>query len=217
MPETAVFDLDGTLLDGDSTAMWLQEQLLQPRLRIAIAILSLFAAIPLLLAPALRRWGASILIWLATAGMPDAALRASFADFAMRVRGGRARLNWRPRALVVLDEHLARGDRVVVVTAAPRELAELLVAELQRPVEVLGTSLRRTAGGLVTARHCRHQVKCAALREAGYGEAWAYAYSDSSDDRPILARAACARVVNPRPLTTRRLRKHVPSVQAVAW
>lgn len=183
MPETAVFDLDGTLLDGDSTARWLQEQLIRPRVRIAFALLSLVAAVPLLAAPALRRWGASILIWLATLGMSDAEMRASFADFAGRVRKGRSRLRWRPRALAALDAHLARGDRVVVVTAAPRLLAQALIDELQRPVDVLGTSLRRTAGGLVAARHCRHQVKCAVLREAGYGEAWAYAYSDSSDDR----------------------------------
>jgi phosphatidylglycerophosphatase C len=42
--------------------------------------------------------------------------------------------------------------------------------------------------------HCRNQRKCQALAEAGHGKRWAYAYTDSLDDLPLLRGAeACNR------------------------
>src|SRR5215469_12122923 len=65
----AVFDLDGTLLDGDSTSLWLRERILRSMPRRCLAILLVPIAGPLLLIPRLRRIGASLMVWVATAGL----------------------------------------------------------------------------------------------------------------------------------------------------
>ena len=214
----AVFDLDGTLLDGDSTALWLWSRVRRSVPRLLAALLVAPVAIPMVIAPRTRRAGASTLLWIATVGLDEARLRASCAQFAARVRAKTVPLDWRAPGMATLDEHLAHGDEVIVVTAAPTILAKALITPLGRPIIVLGTSLKRRAGGWVADVHCRNQRKCQALAEAGHGKRWAYAYTDSLDDLPLLRGADAPALVGCGKAAERRLnRAGLPNGRAMAW
>jgi phosphatidylglycerophosphatase C len=214
----AVFDLDGTLLDGDSTALWLWGRVRRSPLRWLAAMLVAPVAIPMVVVPRTRRTGASILLWIATVGLDERALRESCADFAERFQARALPLRWREPGMETLDAHLARGDEVVIVTAAPTLLAQALVAPLGRPIVVLGTSLKHRAGGWVADVHCRNQRKCQALAEAGHGQRWAYAYTDSLDDLPLLRGADAPMIVGCGKVARRRLsRARLPNCRASAW
>jgi phosphatidylglycerophosphatase C len=214
----AVFDLDGTLLDGDSTALWLWRRVRRSPLRWLATMLVAPIAIPMVIAPRTRRAGASILLWIATAGLSERELRESCADFAAQFQADALPLRWREPGVETLDTHLAGGDEVVIVTAAPTVLAEALVTPLGRPIIVLGTSLKRRAGGWVADVHCRNQRKCQALAEAGHGARWAYAYTDSLDDLPLLRGADAPAIVGCGKAAKRRLsRAHLPNGRAMAW
>ncbi|KQY28168.1 phosphoserine phosphatase [Caulobacter sp. Root487D2Y] len=214
----AVFDLDGTLLDGDSTALWLWGRVRRSVPRLLAALLVAPVAIPMVIAPPTRRAGASILLWIATAGLSEPKLRESCAEFAAGFQAKALPLRWRGPGMATLDEHLAHGDEVVVVTAAPTVLAQALIAPLDRPIVVLGTSLKRRAAGWVADVHCRNQRKCQALAEAGHGKRWAYAYTDSLDDLPLLRAADAPMIVGCGKAASRRLsRARLPNGRAMAW
>jgi len=214
----AVFDLDGTLLDGDSTALWLWTRARGSVPRLLAALLVAPVAIPMVIAPRTRRAGASILLWIATAGLSERELLQSCADFAARFQAKALPLRWREPGVEILDAHLADGDEVVVVTAAPTVLALALITPLDRPIVVLGTSLKRRAGGWVADVHCRNQRKCQALDEAGHGKRWDYAYTDSLDDLPLLRGADAPMIVGCGKAAKRRLiRAGLPNCRAMAW
>ena len=214
----AVFDLDGTLLDGDSTGLWLWGRVKRSPLR-ALAVLAVAPiAAPLVIIPRTRRLGASILLWIATAGLGERALRESCARFGEAFRTGQGPLAWRPGGLATLQGHIDAGDRVVVVTAAPAILAQALIGPLGHPIEVIGTSLKRRGGGWVADVHCRNQRKCQALAEAGHGARWAYAYTDSLDDLPLLRGAERPVIVKGGKKAEQRLfRAGLANGRAAAW
>ncbi|UAL08514.1 haloacid dehalogenase-like hydrolase [Caulobacter segnis] len=214
----AVFDLDGTLLDGDSTALWLWDRVRRSPLRALATLAILPLAGPMVALPRTRRAGASILLWIATAGLSERALRESCARFGAAFHAGGGALAWRPEGLATLNAHLTRGDRVIVVTAAPAMLAQALIGPLNRPIEVLGTSLKRRGGGWVADVHCRNQRKCQALAEAGHGAHWTYAYTDSLDDLPLLRGAERPVIVKGGKAAERRLFKAgLANGRAAAW
>jgi phosphatidylglycerophosphatase C len=206
------------LLDGDSTALWLWERVRRSPLRALAMLAALPIAAPMVALPRTRRAGASILLWIATAGLCDRALRDSCARFGETFHAGGGALAWRPGGLATLNAHLNSGDRVIVVTAAPAVLAEALIGPLDRPIEVLGTSLKRRGGGWVADVHCRNQRKCQALAEAGHGAHWTYAYTDSLDDLPLLRGAERPVIVKGGKAAERRLfRAGLANGRAAAW
>lgn len=214
----AVFDLDGTLLDGDSTGLWLWNRVRRSPLRALMALAVAPIAAPMVAIPRTRRAGASVLLWIATFGLSEKGLRASLNQFGETFRRGDGALSWRAGGLTALNEHLAHGDRVVIVTAAPALLAQALIAPLGRPIEVLGTSLKPCAGGWIADIHCRNQRKCQALAEAGHGARWTYAYTDSLDDLPLLRGAEQPVIVKGGKAAERRLfRAGLANGRAAAW
>ena len=214
----AVFDMDGTLLNGDSTALWLWARAKRSPLRLLATLAAVPVAIPLVALPFTRRVGASILLWIATVGLSEQQLLASCDDFARAFVEQRCNLTWKPQALAALNSHVAAGDRVVVVTAAPTCLANALLRTLDGHVDVLGTSLKPGLGGWVAKIHCRNQRKCQALAEAGHGVRWAYAYTDSLDDLPILRAADKPVIVKGGKAAERRLfRAGLLNGRAAAW
>jgi len=168
----AVFDLDGTLLDGDSTGHWMMGLLLRSFWRTSFATLIAPLASSMLLFPKLRMKGASLFLWIATAGMDEAALRHSVYEFVQRFDARRAKLAFRPGALDVLERHLSEGHHVAVVTAAPAMLATALLNRWASRITVFGSSLKRTAGAgsaSATAAATRSAVfwKSTAIRANG--------------------------------------------------
>ena len=202
--QIAVFDLDGTLLAGDSTVAWLRSLLLSSGLRFCAAAIASPVCWLLIHFPSSRRIGASILLWIATFGYDKETLAHSIEGFARDFEAGRTSLRWRKDGLHAIQRHVAAGDHVVVVTAAPALLAKRLFAPWSG-IAVLGSSLGRWRGGWIAARHCRGREKCRALEESGYGPVWKYAYTDSHEDAPLLAGAEQAFVVNARPAVISRL------------
>lgn len=203
-----MFDLDKTLLSADSTVEWMRGLLWASPLKLLAALPVLPAALVMLHMPSTRRTGASLLLWIATFGLDRAALDQSIDAFAARFERGMRSLRWIDDGMLRLREHVAQGDRVVVVTAAPLWLAGRLLAPFASDLTVIGSELRRSGGGWIVKRHCRGMEKCRMLLEAGYGKAWRWAYSDSADDAPMLARAREAFLVNATARTQRRAAAH---------
>ena len=103
-----------------------------------------------------------------------------------------------PVALEVLRGHRIAGDRVVIATGAPPELARAILAFVaHQDVPVIGTAVGPRFGAVVATRHCHNQEKVRMLQERGYGEI-AVAYTDSSADLPLLQAARAPVVVNPK-------------------
>ena len=217
-PQMAVFDLDGTLLAGDSTVAWLRMLLLSSWVRCIAAAMTLPATLPLLWFPASRRIGASVLLWIATLGFDRNAIAQSIEAFAKRFERGECALRWRNDGLGAMDRHLAAGDLVLVVTAAPVWLAQRLLA-FRIEIPVLGSTLARCWGGWIVEHHCHGQEKCRMLEQRGYGTAWDYAYTDSYDDAPLLAAARKrAFIVNARPGVVAKLEARGQScISTLRW
>jgi phosphatidylglycerophosphatase C len=211
MARLAVFDLDGTLLAGDSTVAWVRTLLFSSWLRCIAAAIALPAWLLLIWIPSTRKVGASILLWIATVGYDQGAITHSIEAFARRFEQDDCAIRWRSDGLATMNSHLATKDRVVVVTAAPEWLAARLLASWA-DVRVLGSTLGRRWGGWVIEDHCFGQEKCRALQQHGYGSAWDVAYTDSYADAPLLAAATeCAFIVNPRRGLVAKLKSHVRS------
>jgi phosphatidylglycerophosphatase C len=214
----AVFDFDGTLIDGDSTTRWLLDVFKRSPLRLAAAILVLPLALPMTILPASRRRGASIFLWLATIGLDEQAVERSLQDFARRFAAGELPIAWRPGAVTTIERHLADGHRVAVCTAAPAVVARALLSNSPwlPQISIVGSPLRRILGGWIFERHCYAWEKCTFLREAGYPENWQFAYTDSIADRPLLVNADQGFVINPSKLLRRRVRND-RIAEALSW
>jgi phosphatidylglycerophosphatase C len=214
---TAVFDLDGALLDGDSTTAWMIGRFKRslPRLLMALAVAP--AALPLALSKGFRRLGGSIFFWVASVGWNESRLRASFARFAERLAKGELSVDWRAQGVAVLRSRLAHGERVVIATAAPFWLAKRLAAQIGPEVAVVGSGLRPFLGGWIADRHCAGSRKCEMLNDAGYGICWANAYSDSLDDLPMLRRAEQAWLVNASQPVRAAAAKSGVGIRHLAW
>jgi phosphatidylglycerophosphatase C len=107
----AVFDLDGTLLDGDSTALWLWDRARRSVPRLLATLLVAPIAVPMVIAPRTRRAGASILLWIATVGLGEQELRESCTEFAARFQAGALPLRWRGQGVAHPGRPLRRRRR----------------------------------------------------------------------------------------------------------
>ena len=113
-------------------------------------------------------------------------------------------------ALEVLHAHREAGDRVVIATGAPPELARAILAFVaHEAVPVIGTVVGPKFGGVGAKRHCHAEEKMRMLREHGYGDI-DIAYSDSSADVPLLKAAKAPVVVNPKHGSIAMFRRILP-------
>jgi phosphatidylglycerophosphatase C len=213
----AVFDLDGTLLAGDSTVAWVRALLFSSWPRCIAAAMALPVWLLLIWIPSSRKVGGSLLLWIATVGHDQDAITHSIEVFAKRFEQGDCPIRWRSDGLAMMNSHLAAKDRVVVVTAAPEWLAARLLAAWTE-VRVLGSTLARRGSGWVIADHCFGEAKCRALQQHGYGSAWDFVYTDSYADAPLLAGVTeCGFIVNPRRGLMAKLKTRTPGISALHW
>ncbi|MGC0143019.1 HAD family hydrolase [Pseudactinotalea sp. Z1732] len=110
-----------------------------------------------------------------------------------------------PGARDLLNDHLAQGDQVWIVTAAPREVGELVARRLNL-TGVLGTVAEEQDGvytGRLVGDMMHGQHKAAAVREIAEREgldlAECAAYGDSSHDIPMLRTVGEPCAINPDP------------------
>lgn len=187
MSGVAAFDFDGTITIGDT--IW-------PFLRVVAGGAAIRRGLPAAL-PAIAALGLRLadptttkerLFRVYLRGRPLREVRAAAARFAREDLPALVR----PAALVRLQWHVARGDRVVVVTASPELYVQPWAALLG--VEVVGSRLEVDRDERLTGRHegpaCDGPEKARRLRAAiGPLPGDLYAYGDSDGDRELLAAA----------------------------
>jgi len=193
-----VFDFDHTLYDGDSgghLVLWLLKRS-WPR-RIA-ALLALPVLLPLVALLPTRRYGISGFLWIGTLGLHNRQDLDAVIDAYVTADAAGIRARLLPVALTVLQRHRDAGDRVLVATGAPPELARAILDFVaHQDLPVIGSLSRPFLGGLVTREHCHHANKMRMVRDAGYGPI-EVAYTDSWADLPLLQAARRPVVVNPK-------------------
>ena len=207
-----VFDFDHTLYDGDSGShlfKWLIERAWWRRL---LAILVAPVAGPMVAWLPTRRRGISVFVWIGTVGLHRLVDLDGLIDRYVATHVDEIRSRLLPIALDVLHRHREAGDRVVVATGAPPELARAILAFVaQQDVPVVGSLVGPKFGALGAIRHCHHAMKMTMLREAGYTQPVAVAYTDSSADLPLLQAARNPVVVNPKRNRVAMFRRVLPA------
>jgi phosphatidylglycerophosphatase C len=218
MSTVAVFDLDGTLLRGDTTAEFIRGLILRSPARTAAALLIAPLLWPFFFMPFTRRNAITVLLWIATAGLPPHRIEALVQRFtaAHAAEGNQIR--------VVLDRlhaHLAAGDRVIIATGCADWLAIATCRALGLDtVEVVAARLRQGRTFVRPSRECGMWdalptstgvmsfglEKLRRLAAAGITFPVAYAYTDSATDLPLLLAATERHVVEPSQGHLRRIR-----------
>lgn len=208
--QLVVFDFDHTLYAGDSGTHLFKWLIARNPLRIAAATVAAIVLGPLVAWLPTRRFGISGFVWIGTFGLHDAHKFDTWIDRYVREHEGEIRARLLPKALQVFARHRASGDRVVVATGAPPELARAILAFVaHQDVAVIGTHVGPQFGAMMALRHCHAEEKMRMLREAGYADI-DVAYSDSSADLPLLKAAKKPVVVNPKKGSVGKFRRVLP-------
>lgn len=119
-----------------------------------------------------------------------------------------------PGTQKLLDEHIAAGHSVWLVTATPREIGDIIARRLGA-TGALGTIAEHKDGyytGRLVGDMLHGRAKAEAVRALassnGIDLAESYAYGDSTNDVPILSEVGFPCAINP----DRRLRRHAALV-----
>lgn len=207
-----VFDFDHTLYDGDSFTGCLRWLIDRAWWRQALALLVAPVAGPMIAFLPTRRAGISAFVWAATFGLHRRRDLDGLIDRYVLANTDAIRARLLPVALDVLHRHREAGDRVLVATGAPPELARAILAFVaHEDVPVIGTLVGPKLGAVGAIRHCHHEMKMRMIHEAGYTRPILRAYSDSSADLPLLQAAAEPVVVNPKASRVALFRRVLPA------
>jgi len=214
-----VFDFDHTLYDGDSGSHLFAWLIRRHWWRRALALLLAPIAGPMVAFLPTRRRGIGAFVWAGTVGVHRLTDLDALIDEYVRGHDAQIRQRLLPVALEVLHAHRAAGDRVVVATGAPPELARAILAFVaHEDLPVVGTLVGPRLGGMVAVRHCHHAMKMTMLHEAGFSGAIVAAYSDSSADLPLLREAQRPVVVNPKAGSVAMFRRVLgPNTPVLNW
>ena len=123
-----VFDFDHTLYDGDSGTdlfRWLIGRDWW-RILLALPIAPVFA--PMIAFLRTRRRGISAFVWVGTVGLHRRRDLDELIDRYVLANEAALKARLLPPALEVLRRHREAGDRVIVATGAPPELARAILA-----------------------------------------------------------------------------------------
>ena len=188
MKEIVVFDLDGTLLSGDSTKAWLTDKLKSNLLRFIAALIVTPVALPLMKFKKYKSRGASLYLWIATYGVNEEELEYSFKKFSNNIKDITSdSLYWFEQGITEVKDHLAHGRIVFIATAVPEKLANVLLESINLDVQIIGTPLQKKLGGWISGIHCRSEEKLRRLNKLDIKQPWLVIYSDDiEDDLPIL-------------------------------
>ena len=214
-----VFDFDHTLYDGDSGShlfAWLIRRAWWRKL-LALLLAPVFG--PMVAFLPTRRFGIRAFIWAGTVGFHRSRDLDGLIDRYVQLHTAQIRQRLLPQAIEVLHRHRLAGDRVVVATGAPPELARAILAFVaHEDMPVIGTEVGPFLFGLGAKRHCHHAMKMTMLREAGFRDEIAMAYSDSTADLPLLLAARTPVVVNPQHRNVDAFKRQLPEgTQYLNW
>ncbi len=206
-----VFDFDHTLYDGDSGSHLFAWLIKRDWWRLLLALLIAPLAGPMIAWLPTRRRGISAFVWVGSLGMRGVAQFDAAIDRYVATHTDAIQARLLPVALEVLRAHRQAGDRVVIATGAPPELARAILAFVaHHDLPVVGTLVGPKYGAIGAVRHCHHRMKMTMLRDAGYTAPVVMAYSDSSADLPLLQAAQRPVVVNPKPKRVEMFRRVLP-------
>lgn len=207
-----VFDFDHTLYDGDSGSHLFKWLIQRDAWRLALALLIAPVFGPMIAFLPTRRRGISAFVWVGTLGMRTVAQFNAVIDAYVARHTDAIKPRLLPIALEVLRLHREAGDRVVVATGAPPELARAILAFVaHEDLPVVGTLVGPKYGAIGAVRHCHHTMKMTMLRDAGFDAPVERAYSDSSADMPLLRAARHPVVVNPKAKRVGEFRRVLPA------
>ena len=205
-----VFDFDHTLYDGDSGQHLVTWLITRHWARKLAAILLAPLLLPMVAWLPTRRRGISGFLWIGSIGVRNRRDLDALIDRYVQANKDGIRARLLPVALEVLHRHRMQGDRVVIATGAPPELARAILDFVaHEDLPVIGSLFHPFLGGLITAEHCHARNKMRMLWDAGYDQV-AVAYSDSSADLPLLQAAREPVVVNPKPGRVAMFRRVLP-------
>ncbi|KAF1703303.1 haloacid dehalogenase [Pseudoxanthomonas kaohsiungensis] len=205
-----VFDFDHTLYDGDSGSHLFAWLIRRNPLRVLAALLATPVLGPMVAFLPTRRWGISGYAWIGSFGLHAARDFDRVIDRYVARHREQIAARLLPVALEVFARHRAQGDRVVVATGAPPELARAILSFVaHEDVPVVGTAVGPRLGAVIATRHCHNEEKVRMLRERGYAGI-EMAYSDSSADLPLLLAAREPVVVNPKRSRVEFFRRALP-------
>ncbi|HEM6632595.1 TPA: haloacid dehalogenase-like hydrolase [Acinetobacter nosocomialis] len=198
MKEIVVFDLDGTLLSGDSTKAWLTDKLKSNIFRFIAALIVTPIALPLMKFKKYKSKGASLYLWIATYSLNEEELEYSFKNFSKNINETTSgSLYWFKQGIAEVKDHLANGRIVFIATAAPKKLANVLLEPINLDVRIIGTPLKNKLGGWISGIHCRSEEKVRRLNKVDIKQPWFATYSDDiDDDLPILMGAQKPYLIN---------------------
>jgi phosphatidylglycerophosphatase C len=207
-----VFDVDHTLYDGDSGSHLFKWLIERDWWRKALALLIAPAFGPMIAWLPTRRRGISAFVWIGTLGMRTVAEFDAATDRYVAAHVDAIKPRLLPIALDALRRHREAGDRVIVATGAPPELARAILSFVaHEDLPVIGTQVGPKYGAIGAVRHCHHRMKMRMLADAGYGGPVEAAYSDSSADLPLLQAARKPVVVNPKAQRVAMFRRVLPA------
>lgn len=198
MKEIVVFDLDGTLLSGDSTKAWLTDKLKSNIFRFIAALIVMPIALPIMKFKKYKSNGASLYLWIATYGLNEEKLEYSFKNFSKNIKNNSFNsLYWFEQGINEVKDHLANRRIVFIATAAPEKLANVLLDSINLDVRIIGTPLQNKLGGWISGIHCRSEEKVRRLNKLDIKQPWFATYSDDiEDDLPILISAKLPYLIN---------------------
>ncbi|MCG9510808.1 haloacid dehalogenase-like hydrolase [Acinetobacter pittii] len=198
MKEIVVFDLDGTLLSGDSTKAWLTNKLKSNLLRFITAIIITPIALPLMKFKKYKSKGASLYLWIATYGLNEEELKYSFKNFSKNINATTSgSLYWFEQGITEVKDHLAHRRIVFIAMSAPEKLANVLLESINLDVQIIGTPLQKKLGGWISGIHCRSEEKVRRLNKLDIKQPWLATYSDDiEDDLPIFISAKLPYLIN---------------------
>ncbi len=211
---TAVFDLDGTLLNTDSTASIIIPLVRRSRYKSLIASVVLPIVLPMFRSKYWHKLASSTLI---TLGFWGKHAEHEVCAFIERFMAKKTKLAWHQQGLQQLDWHLAQGHRVIIITGASALVAKPLVATLQRPITLLCTDITQWRSFFWIKRYCRFREKVNILAEQGILPKWHYAYTDSFDDYQLLKHAEQAFLINAKAKTINAFAQKNIALQALKW
>ena len=207
-----VFDFDHTLYDGDSGTHLFKWLIQRAWWRQVLALFLAPIAAPMVAFLPTRRKGISLFVWVGTLGLHQRTALDALIEQYVQTHAAAIQSRLLPHALDVFDRHRNAGDRVLVATGAPPELARAILGFAgHADVPVLGTLLVPAWGAMCVQRHCHYAMKMTMIREAGYQQQIAVAYSDSSADLPLLQAASQPVVVNPKAANVGWFRQRLPA------
>ncbi len=205
----AIFDLDNTLLSGDSDYLWGQFLV-----EAGIVDAEYYERENQRFYNAYLEGSLDIEEYLTFALEPLAAYDLE-ALFAWRERFVRTHIRpiLRTKALTLLDRHREAGDTLLIITATNRFITQP-IAELLGVPNLLATEVERENGrftgrslGTPCFRHGKIQRLAAWLDETGHTLDESWFYSDSHNDLPLLGQVTYPVAVDPDEILYRHARE----------